>query len=50
LNKAKRQTPAIFERRGNAMTRAFNVSPDINGMPLLFGFRIFHRAKRVDFH
>jgi hypothetical protein len=49
LNKAKRQTLTIFERRGNALTGPFNASPDIYRMPLLVGFRIFHRAMRVDF-
>src|SRR5512132_1983826 len=50
LNKAKRQAPNILERRGNALTGPFNASPDINRMPLLVGFRIFHCAVRVHLH
>jgi hypothetical protein len=50
LNKAKTANAPILERRGNALTGPLNASPDINRMPLLVGFRIFHRAMRVDLH
>ena len=50
FEQGKKANAPILERRGYAPTGLFNASPDINRMPLLFGFRIFHRATRVDFY
>ena len=50
FEQGKKANDPIPERRSNALTNPFNASPDINRMPLLVGFRILHRAMRVDFH
>jgi hypothetical protein len=50
FEQGKKANDAILKRRSKALTRPFNALPDINRMPLLVGFRIFHRAMRVDFH
>jgi hypothetical protein len=50
LNKAKGKRLSIVERRGYALTGPFSASPDINRMPLLFGFRIFYHATHVHFN
>ncbi len=50
FEQGKKTNDLILERRGNALPGPFNASPDINRLPLLAGFRIFHRATRVDFH
>jgi hypothetical protein len=49
FEQGKRQTTFSGARRSDALTGPFNASPDTNRMPLLFGFRIFHRAMRAHF-
>ena len=41
FEQGKKANAAILERRGNALTGTFNVSPDINRMPLSVGSEYF---------
>jgi hypothetical protein len=49
FEQGKKANDPILGRCSNAPTNPFNASPDINRMPLLVRFRLFHRATRVDF-
>ena len=49
FEQGKTANDTILERHSDALTGAFNASPNTNRMPLLFGFRIFHRAMRAHF-